>query len=185
MRGAPETMSARRQGLQPGHSSPPVTLAEWGAARGSPQAERTPQIPACLYRAQVQSGEPARSPTSVPTPVPMPGPTPHSVLGFRVSRCHFPAGSASEESARGAGSRLRRRRRETQVQSLGLEELLEHEMATHSSLLAWTAPWAEESGGLQPLGSCVRTCWLCLRRTLAHRFHLGRKQLLKHEGGAP
>ena len=56
-------------------------------------------------------------------------------------------------------------------------------MATHSSLLAWTASWAEESGGLQSLGSCVCTCWLCLWRTLAHRFHLGRKQLLKHEGG--
>ena len=78
-----------------------------------------------------------------------------------------------------------------QVQSLGLEDPLEHETATHSSLLAWTTQWAEESGGLQSLGSQSQTrlsphvcaCWWYLWRTPAHRFHLGRKQLLKHEGG--
>ena len=36
--------------------------------------------------------------------------------------------------------------RETQVQSLALEDLLEEEMATHSSILAWRIPWMEESG---------------------------------------
>ena len=36
--------------------------------------------------------------------------------------------------------------RETQVQSLALEDLLEEEMATHSSILAWKIPWTEESG---------------------------------------
>ena len=38
---------------------------------------------------------------------------------------------------------------ETQVQSLGQEDLLDTEMATHSSILAWKFPWAEEPGGLQ------------------------------------
>ena len=37
----------------------------------------------------------------------------------------------------------------TQVWSLGQEEPLEEEMATHSSILAWKTPWTEESGGLQ------------------------------------
>ena len=39
--------------------------------------------------------------------------------------------------------------RETQVQSLGGEDLLEKEMATYSSTLAWRIPWTEEPGGLQ------------------------------------
>ena len=42
---------------------------------------------------------------------------------------------------------------ETQVQSLVQEDSLEKEMATHSSILAWTIPWTEESGGLQSTGS--------------------------------
>ena len=42
---------------------------------------------------------------------------------------------------------------ETRVQSLGQEDLLEKEMATHSSLLAWKIPWAEEPGRLQSMGS--------------------------------
>ena len=37
---------------------------------------------------------------------------------------------------------------ETQVQSLGWEDPLEKEMATHSSILAWRIPWTEEPGGL-------------------------------------
>ena len=37
---------------------------------------------------------------------------------------------------------------ETRVQSLGQEDLLEKEMATHSSILAWRIPWTEEPGGL-------------------------------------
>ena len=39
------------------------------------------------------------------------------------------------------------------VPSLGWEYLLEKEMATHSTILAWEIPWAEEPGGLQFLGS--------------------------------
>ena len=46
---------------------------------------------------------------------------------------------------------------ETQVQSLGREDSLEKEMATHSSILAWKIPWREEPGrltvhGLQRVG---------------------------------
>ena len=41
---------------------------------------------------------------------------------------------------------------ETRVQSLGQEEPLENEMATHSSILAWKIPWTEEPGGLQSRG---------------------------------
>ena len=37
---------------------------------------------------------------------------------------------------------------ETWVQSLGREDPLEEEMATHCSILAWEIPWAEEPGGL-------------------------------------
>ena len=43
--------------------------------------------------------------------------------------------------------------RETQVQSLGLEDPLEKEMAPHSSTLAWRIPWREEPGRLQSIGS--------------------------------
>ena len=42
--------------------------------------------------------------------------------------------------------------RETGVQFLGLEDLLEKEMATHSSTLAWKIPWVEEPGRLQSMG---------------------------------
>ena len=39
------------------------------------------------------------------------------------------------------------------VQTLGGEDSLEEEMATHSSILAWGIPWTEEPGGLQSMGS--------------------------------
>ena len=42
---------------------------------------------------------------------------------------------------------------ETRVPSLGGEEPLEKEMATHSSILAWRIPWTEEPVGLQSMGS--------------------------------
>ena len=41
---------------------------------------------------------------------------------------------------------------ETQIQSLGQEDPLEKEMATHSSILAWEIPWTEEPGRLQSIG---------------------------------
>ena len=42
---------------------------------------------------------------------------------------------------------------ETQIRSLGWEDPLEKEMATHSSTLAWKISWMEEPGGLQSMGS--------------------------------
>ena len=52
----------------------------------------------------------------------------------------FPGGSLSKDLPA---------MQETQVQSLGQEDPVEKEMATHSSILAWEIPWAEESGGLK------------------------------------
>ena len=46
---------------------------------------------------------------------------------------------------------------ETQVQYLDWEDLLEKEMATSSSILAWKIPWTEEHGGLQLMGSLQPT----------------------------
>ena len=61
----------------------------------------------------------------------------------------FLGGSDSKESACNAGDR---------VQSLGQEDPLETEMATHSSILAWEIPWTEEPGGLQSMG-LQRVCY--------------------------
>ena len=41
---------------------------------------------------------------------------------------------------------------ETQVRSLGWEDPVEKEMASHSSILAWKVPWREEPGELQSMG---------------------------------
>ena len=43
-------------------------------------------------------------------------------------------------------------KQETQVQSLCQEDLLEKEMSTHSSILAWEIPWTEERSRLQSMG---------------------------------
>ena len=53
------------------------------------------------------------------------------------------------------GQRLKRlpAMQETWVLSLGWEDPLEEEMATHSRIPAWRIPWAEEPGGLQSTGS--------------------------------
>ena len=59
----------------------------------------------------------------------------------------FPDSSAGKESA------AMQEAQETQFPSLGLEDLLELEMATHSSIPAWKIPWTEEPGGLQSMGS--------------------------------
>ena len=53
---------------------------------------------------------------------------------------------------------------ETQVQSLGWEALLEKEMVTHFSVLAWKIPWTEEPGyGLQTTVHGVAKSWTRLR----------------------
>ena len=46
---------------------------------------------------------------------------------------------------------------ETQVQSLGQEDPLEEEMATHSSILAWEVPWTEEPEGLQSVHGVTKS----------------------------
>ena len=45
---------------------------------------------------------------------------------------------------------------ETQVQALDREDPLEEEMATHTSIVAWSIPWTEEPGGLQSMGTQKR-----------------------------
>ena len=49
---------------------------------------------------------------------------------------------------------------DTWVQSLGWEDPLEKETATHSSIIAWEIPWTEEPGGLQSMGSQKSWTWL-------------------------
>ena len=56
----------------------------------------------------------------------------------------FPGGSVAKN---------RPAMQETQVRSLGQEDPLEKEMATHSSILAWRSPWTEEPSGLQSMVS--------------------------------
>ena len=59
----------------------------------------------------------------------------------------FPGGSAVKSSPAVQESQ------ETQVRSLGWEDPLEEEMATHLNILAWRIPWTEEPCGLQSMGS--------------------------------
>ena len=59
---------------------------------------------------------------------------------------------------------------ETWVRSLGWEDPLEKEIATHSSILAWRIPWAEEPGGLQ---SSVRKESDTTERLHPHLQHIG------------
>ena len=56
-----------------------------------------------------------------------------------------------------SGEKIHLPMQETQVQSLGLEDPLEEEMATHSSILAWENPWIEEPGMIQSIGSQSQT----------------------------
>ena len=67
---------------------------------------------------------------------------------------------------------------ETQVQSLGGEDLLEKGMATHSSILAWRIPWTEKTGGLQSLGRkesdmtvLLTPCYAMLSLTKSSLYH--------------
>ena len=54
----------------------------------------------------------------------------------------------------------------TWVWSIGWEDPLEKEMATHTSILAWKIPWMEEPGGLQSMGvQRVDKDWACIART--------------------
>ena len=80
----------------------------------------------------------------------------------------FPGGAGGKEPASQC-----RGLKETRVRSLGQEDPLEKGMATHSSILSWRIPWAEEPGGLPSIGSQrVRYNWSDLAYIAC-----------KHEGG--
>ena len=64
----------------------------------------------------------------------------------------FLGGSVVKNPSASAGMR---------VQSLGQDDALEKEIATHSSILFWEIPWTGEPGRLQPMES--QTCWTSLR----------------------
>ena len=75
---------------------------------------------------------------------------PKAYENFRVESLHYNIKGASL-----VAQRLKRlpAKWETQVQSVGREDPLEKEMATHSSILAWRIPWTKEPGRLQSMGS--------------------------------
>ena len=73
--------------------------------------------------------------------------TVHVIIRKLSCQCDFPGSASAKESA------CQSRRHETWIRSLGREEPLEKEMATHSNILAWKLPWTEEPGGLQSMGS--------------------------------
>ena len=59
---------------------------------------------------------------------------------------------------------------ETQIRSLGQEDALEKEIATHSSILAWRIPWTEEPGGL--VSRVAKSQYTTERLTLSFHFFL-------------
>ena len=69
-----------------------------------------------------------------------------SITWFALTNGFYQSSSSKNRSAM-------QEMQETQVRSLGREDALEGEMATHSSILAWKIPWAEKPGGLQSVGS--------------------------------
>ena len=73
----------------------------------------------------------------------------HNSLPIFNERMSFPDGSAVKKCFMAAMQETQ----ETWVPSLGQEDPLEEEMATHSRILAWEIPWTEESGELQSMRS--------------------------------
>ena len=68
--------------------------------------------------------------------------------------------------------------RETLIRSLGREDPLEKEMATHSSILAWKIPWTDEHGRLQSMGSQrVRHNQATSLSLLSGPYYWGRREL--------
>ena len=65
----------------------------------------------------------------------------------------WPPHSTSQGFPGGAVVKNLPAKQDMQDPSLGWEDILEEEMAIHSSILAWKIPWTEEPGGLQSLGS--------------------------------
>ena len=73
---------------------------------------------------------------------------------FSLSNMHFLASQVAQ------WQRTHLPKKETWVWSLGRKDLLEKEMATHSSILAWEIPWTEDSGRLPFMGSQKSLTWL-------------------------
>ena len=81
-----------------------------------------------------------------------------SCKGDQITQAHSPNGDKKKIWTNFASLVAQRLKRlppmwETWVRSLGWEDPLEKEMATHSSILAWRIPWTEEPGRLQSTGS--------------------------------
>ena len=70
---------------------------------------------------------------------------------------------------------------ENRILSLGQEDPLEKEIATHSSILAWEMPWAEESGDLQSTG--LHRVRHSLATKPPHHWLLGRELMIQEKGG--
>ena len=72
----------------------------------------------------------------------------------QLSKCDYPLICEQPTSGQGFPDGLDcERSAGMKIQSLGQEEPLEKEMATHSSIFAWRIPWKEEPDGLQSMGS--------------------------------
>ena len=69
----------------------------------------------------------------------------------------------------------------TRVQSLGWEDLLEKEMATHSSILAWEIPWTEEPGRPQSM-EVAKSRTRLSDVTLTFHFHALEEEMATHSG---
>ena len=66
------------------------------------------------------------------------------LIGTNINVIDFPGGSVVKNTPP---------KQETQIQSVGQEDALQKEKATHSSILVWEISWREEPGGLQSMGS--------------------------------
>ena len=69
------------------------------------------------------------------------------LIGCDTTKVGFPGGSVVKNPPTSTGAQ------KTQIRSLGREDLLEEEMAAHSSILAWRIPWTEKPGRRQSKGS--------------------------------
>ena len=74
----------------------------------------------------------------------------------------FPGGSVVKNSP------AKQETQETRVRSLGWEDPLQKEIATHSSIPAWRIPWTEEPGGIQSMEQQKSRTWLGNKTTITH-----------------
>ena len=113
-----------------------------------------------FYRQEYWSGSPCPPPGDLPDP----GMEPASLMSPALAGRFFTTNTSWEAQisymytyiwASSVAQTVKNlpERQETRIQSLGGEDPLETEMATHSSILACRIPWTEELGGLQSMGS--------------------------------